>query len=221
MAQYNQKFKTFKRSLIFFAAALNCVWGYLFYIFVSFTHTYSFRKFTMKLHLTLGAAALAAAFTSAAIAGHENIKPHKADSLGRCVKAALAAHEGKIVKLEMKTEDKKLMYEFDIESADGASWDIECSVKTGKITEIEQEVKADDPKFKALAKASEADAKAIALAAHHGKVVETEFELEPDGKVSYEFDIEEADGEEIKVEVDATTGKIVEVSYEVYQIGRE
>ena len=175
----------------------------------------------MKLHLTLGAAVLAVAFTSTAMAGHENIKPHKADSLGKCVKAALAAHEGKVVKLEMKTEDKKPMYELDIESADGTAWDIECSVKTGKITEIEQEVKADDPKFKALAKVSEVDAKAIALAAHPGKVVETEFELEPDGKASYEFDIEEADGEEIKVEVDATTGKIVEVSYEVYQIGHE
>ncbi|OYY91912.1 MAG: peptidase, partial [Methylophilales bacterium 16-45-7] len=48
-----------------------------------------------------------------------------------------------------------------------------------------------------------------------------EYELEPDGKASYEFDILEADGEEIKVEVDATTGKIVEVSYENYQIGEE
>jgi uncharacterized membrane protein YkoI len=48
-----------------------------------------------------------------------------------------------------------------------------------------------------------------------------EYELEPDGKASYEFDITEADGEEVKVEVDATTGKIVETSYEVYQIGKE
>ena len=42
-----------------------------------------------------------------------------------------------------------------------------------------------------------------------------------DGKATYEFDITEADKEEIKVEVDATTGKIVEVSYEVYQVGEE
>ena len=66
-----------------------------------------------------------------------------------------------------------------------------------------------------------ADAKATALAAHPGTVVEVEYELEPDGKASYEFDILEADKEEIKVEVDATTGKIVEVSYENYQIGQE
>jgi uncharacterized membrane protein YkoI len=82
-------------------------------------------------------------------------------------------------------------------------------------------VTADDEKFKALAKVSEADAKATALAAHAGKVVEVEYELEPDGKASYEFDILEADNEEVKVEVDATTGKIVETSYEVYQIGQE
>ncbi|OYY82951.1 MAG: peptidase, partial [Methylophilales bacterium 16-45-9] len=54
-----------------------------------------------------------------------------------------------------------------------------------------------------------------------GTVVETEYEIEADGKASYEFDILEADKEEIKVEVDATTGKIVEVSYESYQIGKE
>ncbi|PPD56484.1 MAG: peptidase [Methylotenera sp.] len=172
--------------------------------------------------LTIGATLVAAAFlANTAIAGHETIKPHKADSLGKCVKAALTAHDGKIVKLEMKSEDKKPMYEFDIESADGTAWDIECNVKTGKVTEIEQEVKADDAKFKALAKVSEADAKATALAAHPGTIVETEYELEPDGKASYEFDILEADKEEVKVEVDATTGKIVEVSYEVYQIGEE
>ena len=175
----------------------------------------------MKLQLTLGAAVLATVFTTAAMADHADIKPKAYDSLGKCVKAALSKHDGKIVKLEMKSEQKTAMYEFDIESADGTAWDVECNVKTGKVTEVEQEVKADDAKFKELAKVSEADAKATALAAHAGTVVETEYELEPDGRASYEFDILEADKEEIKVEVDATTGKIVEVSYEVYQIGKE
>ena len=175
----------------------------------------------MKLHLTFGVTLLTVAFTSSAIADHATIKPKAYDSLGKCVKAALSKHDGKIVKLEMKSEQKVAMYEFDIESADGTAWDIECDVKTGKVTEVEQEVKADDAKFVALAKVTEADAKATALAAHPGNLVETEYGLEPNGKASYEFDIEEADGEEIKVEVDAGTGKIVEVSYEVYQIGIE
>lgn len=172
--------------------------------------------------LTLLATLVAGAFLSnIALAGHETIKPKSYDSLGKCVKVALTLHEGTIVKTEFKSENKKGMYEFDIESADGTSWDIECNAKTGKVTEVEQEVSADNEKFKALAKVSEADAKATALAAHAGKVVETEYELEPDGKASYEFDILEADNEEVKVEVDASTGKIVEVSYEVYQIGKE
>ncbi|MDP2070493.1 PepSY domain-containing protein [Methylotenera sp.] len=172
--------------------------------------------------LTMGATLIAAAFfANTAVAGHDTIKPKSYDSLGKCVKAALSKHDGKIVKVEFKSEKKTGIYEFDIESADGKAWDIECDAKTGKVTEIEEEVKADDARFIALAKVTEAEAKATALAAHPGTVVETEYELESDGKASYEFDILEADGEEIKVEVDATTGKIVEASYEVYQIGKE
>ena len=174
------------------------------------------------LRLTIGTILVAAAFASNyAFADHETIKPKEFDSLGKCVKAALSKHDGKVVKVELKSEKKTPVYEFDIESADGTAWDVECDVKTSKILEIEQEVKADDAKFKAVAKVSEADAKATALKAHPGKVVETEYELEDDGKASYEFDILEADNEEVKVEVDAATGKIVEVDYEVYQVGQE
>jgi uncharacterized membrane protein YkoI len=174
--------------------------------------------FRLSLGATLVAAAL---FSTSAIAGHETLKPKAYDSLGKCVKAALVAKEGTIVKVEFKSENKVGVYEFDIESADGKAWDVECNAKTGKILEVEEEVKADDAKFKAAAKVSEADAKATALAAHPGTVVETEYEIEADGKASYEFDILEADKEEVKVEVDAATGKIVEVSYEGYQIGKE
>ncbi|MDP8568424.1 PepSY domain-containing protein [Methylophilus aquaticus] len=175
----------------------------------------------MQLRVTIIATAVCALLSGQAFADHETIKPKPYDSLGKCVKAALSKHDGKIVKVEAKSERKHLVYEFDVESKDGTAWDIECDAKTGKVTEIEQEVKADDEKFKALAKVSEADAKATALAAHPGTVVEVEYELEPDGKASYEFDILEADNEEVKIEVDATTGKIVETSYEVYQIGQE
>ena len=171
--------------------------------------------------LSFSALIIASLFSASAMAEHGSIKANNSDSLGKCVVAALSKHDGKIVKLEMKSEKKTALYEFDIESADGTAWDVTCNVKTSKITEVEQEVKADDAKFKALAKVSEADAKATALAAHPGTVAELEYELESDGKASYEFDITEADNEEIKVEVDATTGKVVEVSYEVYQIGKE
>jgi uncharacterized membrane protein YkoI len=182
---------------------------------------YYFSKGLNMKALSLASLVVATLFSASAMADHASIKPKSYDSLGKCVKAALSKHDGKIVKLEMKSEQKQAMYEFDIESADGTAWDIECNVRTGKVTEVEQEVKADDAKFKELAKVSEADAKATALAAHPGTVAEVEYELESDGKASYEFDITEADNEEVKIEVDATTGKIVETSYEVYQIGKE
>jgi uncharacterized membrane protein YkoI len=162
-----------------------------------------------------------ALFSNTLLANHDGFKPKSYDSLGKCVKAALSKHDGKIVKVEYKSESKTGVYEFDVQTADGMAWDIECNAKTGKVTEVEEEVKADDARFIAVAKVSEADAKATALAKHPGEVVEVEYELEADGKGSYEFDILEADHEEVKVEVDATTGKIVEVSYENYQIGQE
>ncbi len=159
--------------------------------------------------------------STTALADSHGLKPASFDSLGICTKAALAKHAGEIVKLEAKTEDKLAMYEFDIESADGTAWDVECNVKTGQVTEVEEEVAADSPKFLKIAKITEATAMATALAAYPGTIAETEYEIEPDGKASYEFDITEKDGEEIKVEVDAASGKVVEHSYEVYQIGQE
>ena len=62
----------------------------------------------------------------------------------------------------------------------------------------------------------------IALTAHPGTVVETEYEIEAHGDASYEFDIRLADGSEVKLEVDAATGRIVEdYEQEWYQMGKE
>ena len=171
----------------------------------------------LALSTTLVAAAF---FVGNAMAEHSGMAVKSHDNLGKCVKAALAKHDGKVVKVEFKNEGKAGVYELDIKSADGTAWDIECDAKTAKITEVEQEVESTDAKFTA-AKVTEADAKATALAKHAGAVVETEYEIEPDGKASYEFDIAGTDGKEYKVEVDATTGKIVEENVEVYQVGQE
>lgn len=139
-----------------------------------------------------------------------------------CLQAALKAKPGTVVKVEYKLEGKTPVYEFDIESADGTAWDVECDANTGKIVEIEQEVdSADHPLFKAKQKVSEEEARKIALAAHPGEIVEVEYEIEEDGAATYEFDIKTKDGKEFKVEVDATSGKIVESHREYYQIGKE
>lgn len=141
-----------------------------------------------------------------------------------CILAAQAKHKGTMVKLEVKIEKGQPVYEFDIESADGTAWDVECNGRTGKITEIEQEVKnADDPLFKAKMKITLEEAKQIALKAYPGEILdgEVEYEIESNGAASYEMDIKMKDGKEMKVEVDAATGKIVEANEELYQIGRE
>ncbi len=141
-----------------------------------------------------------------------------------CILAAQAKHKGKMVKLEVKTEKNQPVYEFDIERADGTAWDVECNGRTGKITEVEQEVKnADAPLFKAKMKISLDEAKQIALKAYPGTIddAEIEYEIEENGDASYEMDVLMKDGKEMKIEVDAATGKIVEANEELYQIGRE
>lgn len=143
-------------------------------------------------------------------------------TLGDCVAAVQASHAGTMVKVEGKTEGGKAIYEFDVRSPDGTQWDIECDALSAQITETEQEVSsADDILFKPRVKVTEAEARATALAAHPGEVTEVEYEVESDGAASYEIDIRVADGSEMKVEVDATSGKIVEANPEQYQVGIE
>jgi uncharacterized membrane protein YkoI len=170
----------------------------------------------MKLQSYLTAALLIG--SSAAYAQY----PQTKFSLEHCLHAALVEKNGGVVKVELKIEDKIPTYEFDIETPDGKAWDVECNTQTGKISEIEEEVSSTEhPAFKAKMKIGVEEARKIALAAHPGDVVELEYEIEPNGDASYEFDIKTKDGKEMKVEVDATSGKIVEANAEVYQMGKE
>ena len=177
----------------------------------------------MKAKLVLGACAAAAviALPQAVHAANSGMPKSKVP-IERCLEAALKVHQGTVVKMEIKSEKGEPVYEFDIESPDGRAWDIECSGRTGKIIEVEEEVdSASAPAFAAKMKVDEAQARETALAKHAGEIVEVEYEIEPDGKASYEFDIEMADGTERKVEVDATSGEIVEDNQEFFQIGKE
>lgn len=160
-------------------------------------------------------AVLAALFATSALAAE-----HKG-ALETCLKAAQAKHPGDVVSLEAELDKGKPIYEFDIKGKDGKEWEVECDAKTGKVIEEEEEVDVKDPRFTAKAKVTLEDAKKTALAAHPGEVVETETSIEADGSASYEFDIKGKDGKEWEVEVDATTGKIVDEEVEVYQIGQD
>ena len=163
--------------------------------------------------------ALAATFTSSfAYAGQMHT-----GKMETCMKAALAKKPGEVLTLEAEISGGKAQYEFDIKDKDGKEWEIECFAKSGKVIEIEQEISsADDPAFKEKAKITQEDAKKIALTKYPGEVVESEMSIESDGNASYEFDIKLANGKEMEVEVDATTGKLSEdPEEEIYQIGIE
>lgn len=148
--------------------------------------------------------------------------PETKVTMETCLNAALAKHDGELTKLELKIENKVPTYEVEILAKDGKSWELECDANKGKITEEEQEVaNADNPLFKEKAKITLDQAKEVALKAAHGEVVEVEYEIESNGNASYEFDIKTDKGE-VKLEVDATSGKVVEDKQtEIYQIGKE
>lgn len=148
--------------------------------------------------------------------------PKTKAGLETCLQVALAKMNGDVVKVEFKHEGKIPTYEIEIAGKD-KTMEYECNANTGKITEEEQEVDAiDHALFKAKAKISLEEAKTIALKAHPGEIVEMEFEIESNGNASYEFDIRQADGKEVKMEIDAATGAVVEDDQrEIYQIGKE
>ena len=166
--------------------------------------------------------ALVAAIILLLVSGYvlaDNDNPHQFE---KCMAAALDERPGEIIKVEMKNEQGAHVYEFDIRGTDGADWDVECGAHRGLITEVEREVdNVNHPLFKAKMKVNEADARKIALAVYPGEIVEVEYEIEPNGAASYEFDIDTTLNQEMKVEVDATTGEIVEANREVWQIGLE
>ncbi len=168
-----------------------------------------------QISVALAAICVAASMPGVAIAGEKSI-------VDACVKAAQAQLAGEIVKMENKTENGKSVYEFEIKGNDGSK-EFECDAATAKITQSEDEVEGpENPRFKSKAKISLDQAKEIALKKHPGSIVETEFEIESNGRASYEFDIKKADGQEVKIEIDAESGKIVEDDQkEIYQIGQE
>lgn len=144
------------------------------------------------------------------------------DYFGNCMAAVLAEKPGQVMKVEFKLEAEKEVYEFNIRGLDGHDWDLECLKTTAEILETEREVShPNHPLFKSNVKFNEQEARDIALALYPGKVVEVEYEIEANGNSSYEFDIETSQGFEVKIEVDAATGEVIETNRELWQVGLE
>lgn len=139
----------------------------------------------------------------------------------KCMKAALAKHPGKVISLEAEIEKGRgAIYEFDIVGTDGKEWEVECEAKTGKVYEEELDVDPNSEEFKSKAKITLEQAKKTALGKYPGEIESIEYELE-NGSPVYEFDIKQANGKEVEVEVSAVTGEIGETEEEVYEIGKD
>lgn len=137
-----------------------------------------------------------------------------------CLDAAMDRIPGHPRKLEMKLEDGVPVYEFDMESEAGA-FNVECSAVTGRVTEVERQVDPQSQPFQSLAKISEAQARRHVLAVHPGRVVAVEYELSALGQAIYEFDVQTETGVELKIDVNAASGEILEANTELYEIGNE
>lgn len=151
------------------------------------------------------------------------VNVHAADlGIEKCIAAVQKAKSGDLITLEKLNVSGKAVYEIELEDANGFEWEFMCDVETGKIFETESEVNSvNSLAFKSKMKVTEEDALTTALKAHPGVVKEIEYEIEENGDASYEFDIVNANGVETKVEVDAATGKIIEVAIEEWEIGLE
>ena len=158
-------------------------------------------------------------FITNAIAGETNRRP---GAFEQCREKATMLRPGQVIKVELKQEDGKDIYEFDIRDNENRDWDIECAAGSGEIVEIEEEIfGVNDPRFSEQMKVGYSEAKAIALALYPGEIIEIEYELEESGLAVYEFDILQASGREIKLEINARNGEKHESSVELWQVGYE
>ena len=139
-----------------------------------------------------------------------------------CRTEATALKPGRVIKVEMKIQQGREVYEFDIRDKDNRDWDIECDAATGKLVEVEEEIYGiNDARFSEKMSVSYTEAKELVLKAYPGEIIEMEYEIEEDGTAVYEFDIRTTTGADMKVEIDASTGKVHEANREIWQVGFE
>jgi uncharacterized membrane protein YkoI len=152
-------------------------------------------------------------------------------------KTALERVPGTVESSELEKEHGKLVYSFDIRTAEGIT-EVWVDAKSGEVINMEKETAAqeaaekhkdkakqktddDDDESEASQKANQAkyakeakitmeEAKAIALKEKPGTITDQELEKEH-GKLLYSFDIRDTSGKVFDVEIDAKTGKVLKV----------
>jgi uncharacterized membrane protein YkoI len=169
------------------------------------------------------AAAVTVALTAPLAQAQHHDGEHHGGSLTTCLELATAIRPGEFAKVEYLTvsDENVEVYEIEVVTEKG-TWEFECDAHHARIVEIEQEVDSvDHPLFKRSMKVSEEQARKTVLNLYPGTIDEVEYEIEVDGKASYEIDVVDEYGVEWKVEIDATSGEIVEVQIEAWEIGME
>ncbi|MEW8534224.1 MAG: PepSY domain-containing protein [Candidatus Thiodiazotropha endolucinida] len=144
--------------------------------------------------------------------------------LEECLSAASQIKSGDFIKVEYlnPSAEGRPTYEIEVRTPKDQEWEFMCDASSGLIYEIEQEVDtADHSLFKKHAKISVKQASEAVLELYPGKIEEIEYEIEDNGDASYEIDVVDEAGTEFKVEVDAVSGKVIEVHVEKWEIGEE
>ena len=124
-------------------------------------------------------------------------------------KIALQKVDGVVEEIELEREANTAVYEVDIEK-DDIDYDLHIDAYSGEVYSVDRDDEVMMMIFSNYKNViSQADAIAIAEKAANGKVVEIELD-EDDGLLKYEVEFR-TDRGEAEVEIDATTGNVLEV----------
>lgn len=140
-------------------------------------------------------------------------------SLPQAMDVVMSTIGSKITHLEFESRAGVPTYEFIVETKAGTYY-VGVSGMTGLVSEVDLIVESDDPRWTAVAKVTEEQAKDVAAGAYKGEVEEVKRLLLSDGTAAYEVDVEITGGTgEFNVYVDAATGTVKLVNVEYWELG--
>ena len=186
------------------------------------------EEIEMKKKMVIGTLSAALVFGGAfAVGASNNDDTSKVDAkannaktfltLDEVKKVALQEVDGVVEEIELENESNKAVYEVDIEK-DDIDYDLYIDAYSGEIYSVDRDNHNndddidDDNLSNNKNTISQADATAIAEKAVNGKVVEIEKD-EDDGLIKYEVELN-TDRGEAEVEIDASTGKVLDVEWD-------
>jgi uncharacterized membrane protein YkoI len=170
---------------------------------------------------TLGAALVFGGAFAVGAANNEAVKPTATVSTEKTLlsideveKIALQKVNGVVESIELEKERGKTVYEIDIEK-DNIDYDLHIDAYSGEVYSVTtDDDDFDDDGYHISHSKLISQAKAVAIAEKevNGKMVEVDRD-EDDGRIKYDIELKTSNGE-AEVEIDASTGKVLEVEWE-------